>query len=615
MAEKRDFMSELANEVDAKKKGKLDHIQGIEDYKPKERKVSSSAADDDFDIPSMGTKSAKKSAPVYETKKEPVFTTPVEEEEVEDNNTDFDEEDAYGGLNGMPASYGEEQVVRVNTPKKQVPVIAWILLAIAVAGISFAIYWFKFAPHITLPDFRGKNISEVSTWAKQNKIESSAIATSEPVYSMEYEKGVVVEQSVAGGKKVKKDTPITFTVSNGPDPDEKIAFLTDIKSMTSGEIQSWISENKLLKAKVVTQYSDTVESGNVISYEVKNGSEEEFTRGTTLNVICSKGPAPAGQVTVDNFVGKMYADVESWANTKKIKLNKTEAFSDQVDKDKVISMDKKQGETLKEGDTLSVVVSKGKGVKIPNLVGYTKEQLEAWRADADNNVSIVEKTIYNAAPAGSVIEQSLKAGSVVEAGEVLELTISNYLPILQTNSRKWYGADYLELKAEVDKWNAQGARIQAGQYGTVKEQCSDEYTTPGAIIDYSCSGGTSDVGNGCERPLKLDARISYTISTGGCAVTPTPSPTPVPPETLKIKDYTSADELGVYANIKGIKVVSASTTDTTSFYKDGKTIYDYFIKDENGKSLTIDDELISGKTYVIYTKAPAETPTPTASSN
>ena len=594
MAEKRDFMSELANEVEEKKKGKLDHIQGIEDYKPKERKVSSSTTDDDFDIPSMGTKSVKKSAPVYETKKEPVFTAPVEEEEVEDN-TDFDEEDAYGGLNGMPASYGEEQVVRVNTPKKQVPVIAWILLAIAVAGISFAIYWFKFAPHITLPDFRGKNISEVSTWAKQNKMESSAIATSEPVYSMEYEKGVVVEQSVAGGKKVKKDTPITFTVSNGPDPDEKIAFLTDIKSMTSGEIQSWISENKLLKAKVVTQYSGTVESGNVISYEVKNGSEEEFTRGTTLNVICSKGPAPAGQVTVDNFVGKMYADVESWANTKKIKLNKTEAFSDQVDKDKVISMDKKQGETLKEGDTLSVVVSKGKGVKIPNLVGYTKEQLEAWTADGDNAVSLVKKTVYNAAPEGSVIEQSLKAGSVVEAGEVLELTISNYLPILQTNSRQWLGVDYLQLKAEVDKWNAQGARIQAGQYGTVKEQCSDEYTTPGAIIDYSCSGGTSDVGNGCERPLNLDARISYTISTGGCTVKP------AAPETLKIKDYKSASELRVYAGIKNITLVPS--TATNGFYDGG---YDYFIKDANGNDVKVDEELVSGNTYVIYTAAPTE---------
>ena len=604
MAEKRDFMSELANEVEEKKKGKLDHIQGIEDYKPKERKVSSSTTDDDFDIPSMGTKSAKKPTPVYEPKKEPVFTAPVEEEEVEDN-TDFDEEDAYGGLNGMPASYGEEQVVRVNTPKKQIPVIAWILLAIAVAGISFAIYWFKFAPHITLPDFRGKNISEVSTWAKQNKMESSAIATSEPVYSMEYEKGVVVEQSVAGGKKVKKDTPITFTVSNGPDPDEKIAFLTDIKSMTSGEIQSWISENKLLKAKVVTQYSDIVESGNVISYEVKNGSEEEFTRGTTLNVICSKGPAPAGQVTVDNFVGKMYADVESWANTKKIKLNKTEAFSDQVDKDKVISMDKKQGETLKEGDTLSVVVSKGKGVKIPNLVGYTKEQLEAWSADSDNSVLVVKKEIYNAAPAGSVIEQSLKAGSVVESGEVLELTISLYLPILQTNSRAWYGKDYLELKATVDEWNSKGARIQAGQYGTVKEQCSDQYTTPGSIIEYSCSGGTSDVGNGCERPLNLDARISYTISTGGCTVTPVPTPegTPVPsvePSTLDIAEFKVAEELKVYAEMKGItlKTVEVENLDSTMCYPDTN----YYLQDTEGKKLEANAKLEEGNTYVIFTK-------------
>ena len=299
----------------------------------------------------------------------------------------------------------------------------------------------------------------------------------------------------------------------------------------------------------------------------------------------------------------MYADVESWANTKKIKLNKTEAFSDQVDKDKVISMDKKQGETLKEGDTLSVVVSKGKGVKIPNLVGYTKEQLEAWTADGDNAVSLVKKTVYNAAPEGSVIEQSLKAGSVVEAGEVLELTISNYLPILQTNSRQWLGVDYLQLKAEVDKWNAQGARIQAGQYGTVKEQCSDEYTTPGAIIDYSCSGGTSDVGNGCERPLKLDARISYTISTGGCTVKP------ATPETLDISGFKTAEELKVYAGMKGITLnqISVSATDS-NIYSDR----DYYIKNGNGEKLKEDAVLQAGSTYVIYVKEePVVTPTPT----
>ena len=592
MPEKRDFMSELANEISDKKSGKLDHIQSVNDFKPKKKPVVSSDTDDDFDIPTMSTKKE----PVVE---EPTYEEPEEVEETqEENDGGFDDEEAYGGFNGMPASYGEEKVVKVDTPKKQLSPVALIILAVIVVGIGFGIYWFKFAPHITMPNFVGKNISEVSTWAKQNKMDSSAIATSEPVYSMDYDKGVVVEQSVAEGKKVKKDTPITFTVSNGPDPDEKIDFPTDITSMTSSEIQAWISENKLSKAKVVSQYSDTVESGNVISYEVKNGSQEDFTRSTTLNVTCSKGPAPAGQITVENLVGKTITEVESWCNTKKVVLNKTEAFSDQVDKDKIISMDKKSGDTMKEGETLTVVVSKGKGVKIPNLVGYTEEQYNAWKADSSNSVTVVTKSVYNAAPKGSIIAQSLAAGSVVESGEVLELTVSEYLPILETDSRLWLGQDYLKLKAQVDEWNSKGASIQAGQYGTVKEKCSDEYTTPGAIIDYSCSGGTSSTGNGCERPLNLDARISYTISTGGCSVTP------VTPETLKMSDYSKASDLLVYAGVKGISLtqVTVAEDEKTAWYTDR----DYYVTDKNGTVLDKDAVLTAGNTYVIYIKAVPE---------
>lgn len=592
MPEKRDFMSELANEISDKKSGKLDHIQSVNDFKPKKKPVVSSNTDDDFDIPTMSTKKE----PVVE---EPTYEEPEEvEEPQEENDGGFDDEEAYGGFNGMPASYGEEKVVKVDTPKKQLSPAALIILAVIVVGIGFGIYWFKFAPHITMPNFVGKNISEVSTWAKQNKMDSSAIATSEPVYSMDYDKGVVVEQSVAEGKKVKKDTPITFTVSNGPDPDEKIDFPTDITSMTSSEIQAWISENKLSKAKVVSQYSDTVESGNVISYEVKNGSQEDFTRSTTLNVTCSKGPAPAGQITVENLVGKTITEVESWCNTKKVVLNKTEAFSDQVDKDKIISMDKKSGDTMKEGETLTVVVSKGKGVKIPNLVGYTEEQYNAWKADSSNSVTVVTKSVYNAAPKGSIIAQSLVAGSVVESGEVLELTVSEYLPILETDSRAWLGKDYLSLKAQVDEWNSKGASIQAGQYGTVKEKCSDEYTTPGAIIDYSCSGGTSSTGNGCERPLNLDARISYTISTGGCSVTP------VTPETLKMSDYSKASDLLVYAGVKGISLtqVTVAEDEKTAWYTDR----DYYVTDKNGTVLDKDAVLTAGNTYVIYIKAVPE---------
>ena len=81
--------------------------------------------------------------------------------------------------------------------------------------------------------------------------------------------------------------------------------------MSQTEIKDWIDTNKLLKTKLTTQFSTTVPSGSVISYDLKNVSESEFTRGSTLNIICSKGAAPAGQVTVENYVGKTYTEFQT----------------------------------------------------------------------------------------------------------------------------------------------------------------------------------------------------------------------------------------------------------------------------------------------------------------
>ena len=78
--------------------------------------------------------------------------------------------------------------------------------------------------------------------------------------------------------------------SDGPDPDELVTF-PDIKNMTMDEIQDWIKENKLLKTKVVTEYSTTVEKDMVIKFDLKNISENNFTRGTNLNITVSKGEA------------------------------------------------------------------------------------------------------------------------------------------------------------------------------------------------------------------------------------------------------------------------------------------------------------------------------------
>ena len=514
MGAKKDFLSDLASQVEAKKRGERDRISTIDDYKPREiRNVSEDDLNeypevDEFISPAR--KPEPKAAPAGKKEEAPVQKKP---EPVREPEPVYDDSNAYSS-DGKADSFNEEQFVRYEKPKRTISTAGIAALAAALALCAFLVWWFFIAAHITMPDFVGKNINDVSSWARQNEISSTAIAQSQPEYSLEYNEGTVIRQSVEPGKKIKKDTPITITVSAGADPDENISF-PDLKSMTLSEVREWISANKLAKTKITTQYSETVPDGEIISYEVRNASESDFTRGTTLNIVASKGKAPAGQITVQDFKNKSYTEVESWANGKKISLVKQEVYSDTVASGFVISQSAASGSSLSEGGTFTVVVSKGKGIRIPNLVGYTREQLEAWRAA--NAIQVVTKSVYDPAPDGSVISQSIAPNTTVGSQDVLELTISLYLPTLDTATNSWIGRDYLELLAWVDEVNNKGGRIQAGQYGNYQYSlCSDQYPKKGQIVAYACEYGTSDYDNGCARPLTLDARIAYTISEGAC---------------------------------------------------------------------------------------------------
>ncbi len=416
-----------------------------------------------------------------------------------------------------PDSFHTETFTRIEKKKINInPKMLGILGVLSIL-IAIAVYFIFFAPKIEMQDFVGKKIDEFTSWAGQYEINKNGVATNRE-YSFEYDKDVIISQSISPGTKINKDAKITLVLSDGPDPDEAITF-PDIKNMTNDEIQTWISENKLLKTKVTTAYSSSVPENNVISFDLKSVNENNFTRGTNLSIVVSKGEAPAGQVTVENYVGKNFEEMKTWAAGKKINLEKTESYSDTVASGSVISQSVESGKAIKEGDTITVVVSKGKAVKIPNFIGYTTSMLEAWTANKDNNVVVVKKEVYSNEPYGNVIAQSLPANTSVDQGSVLELTISLYLPVLQTNSMNWYGKDYQELIAWVDNANYKGANIAAGVwYGF---EYSDKYAA-GQIIEYTCADGNgnlitytgSEGTNGCGRPLPLDAKIGMKVSKG-----------------------------------------------------------------------------------------------------
>lgn len=537
MGEKKDFLQSIAEELENKGKNTANSDNEIYHASSKNAAELRNYKEQSFEFdnnneprvaPSSASRSSVQSeaqAPNKVSEVPPVTPPPVQGKALD--------------------SFKQEELKKVDKkPVNKKGIIAAVLVLLA---LLVMVWFFFFAPKIVMPDFTGKSVNEVGAWAKQNNISTSGIIINTE-YNLEYDKDVIISQVTKPGKKIKKDAALTFIASKGADPDEVIDF-PNIMSMNYAEIKDWIDTNKLAKTKINTQYNTLVEKDAVINYDLKTGTESNFTRGSTLTINVSKGPAPAGTVAVENFVGKTFVEAEQWANTKKVLIEKSEVYSDTIEIGKIISQSIKVGESLEEGGTLSVTVSKGKAVKIPNLVGYTSEMLEAWAATPENKVTIVKKERYNVAMPGTVVGQSLKAGSQVDQGTVLELTISLYMPQLETNSRAWYGKDYLELIKWVDDANAKGANLAAGPWEI--QEASDEYSTPGQIIEYRCldaSGNQLSYGaNGCARPLPLDAKISMKISTG-----PSATNAPASSATLTEADMSSIDTMTKFCNTNGM---------------------------------------------------------------
>lgn len=318
-----------------------------------------------------------------------------------------------------PDSFKEEIRTPIYKNRKPVNIKLLVIILISILAIAGIILFIMFRPTIEVKDFVGQSSSEVTAWIRQNDIDIKGVIFREE-YNFDYDENIIIYQSVEDGKRIRKDTKLDFTVSKGADPDEKIS-LPDIKSMTKSEIQDWISKNKLTKTKITTTYDEEVLEGNVISYELKNVEESDFTRSSTLNITISKGPKPAGVVVVNDFVGKYYAEVENWATTNKVKVNKVETYSETVDIDKVISQSIEGKKEMKEGETLTVYVSLGKGVKVPDFSVMTKEQVESWMEE--NPGYFKKKEIYSTS-LSYVVSQSIPAGKYIGADKKVELTLS-----------------------------------------------------------------------------------------------------------------------------------------------------------------------------------------------
>lgn len=258
---------------------------------------------------------------------------------------------------------------------------------------------------VKLRDLSGMSKFEAMFYLKQNHLNYEF----KDVFSSDVKKGFVVSQSIKPGKMVKVDGE-TVVVSISKGPEIKVPNLTNM-SMT--EVTEWVIKNKL-KLEFTDMYDDTVKENGVISANYKEG--DKVAEGDLIKVVVSRGKLKMGKF--DDF-----SQFREWAEKYGVKYEEQHEFSDSVNAGEVISYSYKDGETIKNNDTVIVVISDGKEVIVPDVVGSTKNQASSKLKNAGFNYNFVY-ACNNNVESGKVVRQSLRAGSKASQGTTVTVTVS-----------------------------------------------------------------------------------------------------------------------------------------------------------------------------------------------
>lgn len=175
----------------------------------------------------------------------------------------------------------------------------------------------------------------------------------EKVNSDRYEKGRVAQQSVEEGTVIKKHETITVSISKGAGA---LTVPVDLAGKSQAEVLNLLEEAGL-KGEVISDYSNSVEMGNVISVEPESGTE--VNKGDTIKVTVSRGKR---KVSVPSLLNKSLEEATAELESKGLRLGNvttSEKLSDTVAAGNVMSQNYSAGMTVEHGTSVDLVLSKG----------------------------------------------------------------------------------------------------------------------------------------------------------------------------------------------------------------------------------------------------------------
>ena len=258
-----------------------------------------------------------------------------------------------------------------------------------------------------LINLKGKSKFEAEFYLKQHSIKYEI----NDEFSDSIKRDYVMKQSLKAGTVIKSDSEdkLKITISKGPE-----IKIPDLKKLSVTQITNWVIENKL-KLEFTEQYDENIDDNKLISSNYKKGDTVE--QGTLISIVISKGQLIMPDV-------KDIAEFKEWADKYSVKYQEVHEFSDNVAIGDVISYSHKKGDVIKNDDTITITISDGKEIEVPDVVGLNRSDIISKFKQLGLNYSFVYKNSSSVSK-DKAISQSISKGSKVSTGTTVTITLSN----------------------------------------------------------------------------------------------------------------------------------------------------------------------------------------------
>jgi len=217
----------------------------------------------------------------------------------------------------------------------------------------------------------------------------------------------------------------------------------DLRGMTYVKAEAVVEDLGLKIEEGNLVYSDDYEVGEITAQDPNRN--EKVRKGTIITVDISKG---AKEGTVPKLIGLSEKDAKETIEKTGFKFGNITTKTSTESEGQVIEQDPEAGEITTPGTYINLVLSDGKGkaqVQVPDLVGKDKDAAQDAIKNAGlkvGNLSYVMSTSYDK---NVVIEQQYAAGTKIDQGSSINITISKGSA---SSSIKLY-VDYDDAKQEV----------------------------------------------------------------------------------------------------------------------------------------------------------------------